>query len=358
MVNLLIYIFLLLIIFIVNLFGTRKIGKIDVLFFLILSLVSGFRYGVGTDFFNYANYFDLINLGVTVNVELGFILLSKLVLFFEFNSQALFLLLSSMTMIFFYKGLVYYTKEDYSFKPVLYIIFVFYTFIPSLNVILQLFATSIIFYASKYIVEKRFFRFCIWVLFASLFHSSSYIFIILYFIVSKRYKISTLLSILMASIVMSYFNIYTLILEFILIYLPFLDIAGYISSYLISDYNSREINFGTVNYINTLVLVLFILLKNKLFNNDKTNISFNLFYLFIISSIIQLDAPIFSRLTYYFSIYMAISVSRFGVLFDNKTKVILEYLVMILYLILYLYNIVIVGGSHDIIPYDYNLKIK
>lgn len=356
--NLLIYIILFIIIFIINIFGTRKVGKIDIVFFLILAIVSGFRYDVGTDFFSYVNYFNLIDSGNPIDVEPGFLILSKFISFLNLNSQALFILLSSLTMIFFYKGLVFYTKGEYTFKPVLYIIFLLFTFIPSLNVVRQLLATAIIFYASRHIIDRNFIKYFIWVIIASLFHTSSIALIVLYFIVSKSYKISILLSILLVSIVMTYFNVFTVVLEFILIHFPFLDIGDYISYYLISDYNSRHIDIGIVNYVNIFVVILFVLLKNKLFNDQKSILSFNLFYLFNLFSIIQLDASVISRLTYFFSIYMAIAVPRFGILFDKKSRHIVEYLLLILYSILYLYNIIFAGGSHDIIPYEYNLNLK
>lgn len=356
----LIYILILVFILLVSLIDSKKINKLDILFFIFLAAISGFRYGVGTDFFSYVRYFNLIDSGNKAPTEVGFNYLGILISNLGLNSQALFLTISVLTILFLYKGIRYYTDSDYIYKPVLYIVFIIFTFFPSLNGIRQALAAAIVFYASKYIIEKSFTKFSIWIIIASLFHFSSIFFFIIYFFGKRNYKKSSLLIGLFISIVIANFGFINEALEYILINFSFLDIGGYIGNLLYSPYNSREISFGIVFYINLFLLVLFIFLKDRLLNNDKSIMSFNFFYLYILTYVLSMDASMLTRVTYYFSIYMALTIPRFGILFESKSKRIVEFSICCLYSMLFLYVIIngyLNPGQSDLFPYDYNFNL-
>lgn len=332
--------------------------KLDIAFFVLLTIISGIRYGVGTDFFNYNEYYELISSGYNINVEPGFVLISSVLSKLGFNSQAMFFALSALTMVFFYHGIKYYINSDYAYKPVLYIIFIIFPYFSSFNVVRQVLAASIILYASKYIIEKKLTKFSIWVLFAMLFHFSSIIFLGLYFIAKRDFKRTTLLSVLLISFVAVKLDFIMIILKFIINHLSFLDFGGYIQNYINSSYNTRELSFGAVFFIHVTILVMFILLKDKLIKNERSLLSFNFFYLYILFYILSMGAPVLTRFNYYFSIYMAISISKFGLMFDGRSRKIVEYVVTVLYLLLFMY-IVVSGylnpGTSDNIPYNFNL---
>lgn len=352
-----IYIIILILVLLTNIFNPKKVNRIDLLFFLFLALISGFRYGVGTDFFEYVHYFHSIEQGNTTIAEPGFVFLANIISSSNFNSQLLFLVLSTLTMIFLYKGLKFYTEEDYHYKPVLYILMLIHVFFPSLNVVRQILAAVIVLYASRYIVNRSFLKFVLWIFVASLFHSSSIIFIALYFIVLKNFRRVSLITILVLSLVLANFGVINIVLEYISLNLNFLDFTGYIQRYLNSSYNAREINFGIVFYINLIVLILYILIKDRLIINKKGLIAFNLFYFYIISYILAIDAYVLSRFNYYFGIYMAISISKFGYLFEYNSRRVVEYILLILYSLLFFY-IILFQPIHDIVPYDYNFEFR
>lgn len=355
-----VYIFVLGIIYLASLINLRKIKLLDVVFFVFITAVSGFRYGVGTDYFNYVRYFNQIESGYNAPAEPGFNYLAMLIAKLTLNSQALFLVFSVLTMFFFYRGLKYYLNNDFIFKPVLYIVFVIFTYIPSLNGIRQALAAAIIFYASKYIIEKKFFKYSLYVLFASLFHLSSLIFLALYFIVKRDYNKILLLFVLFLSLFLAKSGFINQILEIILLNFSYLDFGGYINNMLYSSYNDREVDFGIVFFINFTVLVVLTLLKDKLITNELAQLSFNFFFLYILSYVLSMDASMLTRLTYYFSIYMAVSISRFGILFDSNSRKVVEYVLFGLYSLLFLY-VILNGyfnpGQTDFIPYDSNFNI-
>ena len=251
-------------------------------------------------------------------------------------------------------------KDNYILKPVFYIIFIIFTYFPSLNGSRQALAAAVVFFASKYILERKFWVFFIWVLVAISFHYSSVVLLLLYFVVTKEFNRITMLTILFLSFFLSQIGFFSFILEYILLNYGFLDIGGYIENYLYSSYNSREIEFGIVFYINTFILILFIILKKRLIINEKMEVTFNFFYLYILTYILSMDAPMLTRLTYFFSIYMAICIPAFGQLFKSEDKKLVNYILIMLYSILFLF--VLMNGylnpsQLDYVPYNYNFNI-
>lgn len=85
-------------------------------------LISGLRYGIGTDYFyRYAPDFNIIvNGGEVKNLELGFKLLYKLIGFFTNDYAVLFIITSMLVII-----PIFYTIFKFSKKPVLSILLFF-----------------------------------------------------------------------------------------------------------------------------------------------------------------------------------------------------------------------------------------
>ena len=355
-----VYFLLLLFVYITSMFNSKEITKVDLAFFVFLSALSGFRYGVGTDFFEYKRYFNLLEQGQTVPTDTGFIYLGRLVSAFNLNSQALFLVFSVVTIGFIYFGLKYYIKDNYLLKPVLYIIIIIFTFIPSMNGVRQSLAAAIMFYASRYIIEKKLVPFICLILLATLFHPSSLIFIIIYFVANKNFSRITLFGGILISFILVNFGVITNIFELVLTNFYFLDVGGYINNYLYSSYNNREVSYGIVFYINVILLLIFITFKNKFISSEKNLLAFNLFYLYILIYILSMDAPMLTRMTYFFSFYMAIVISRFPVIFDLKSRKVIKYIMLSLYSLLFIY--IIVNGylnpeQTDFIPYQSNFDL-
>lgn len=354
-----IYLTILICIYMLSLVEPRKLNKLDVLYFSLLALISGFRYGVGTDFFSYIGYFDRVVAGRKIPAEPGFVIISKIAILLNLNSQFVFLVFSILTVFFLYKGIKYYTDTEYTYKPALYIIFLIFTFFPSLNGMRQALAAAIVLYASKYILEKKFTTYVFLVFIAMQFHFTSIIFIVLYFVINREHKKSILLVVLSSAFIISKLGLLNKILEYIIFNFSFLDVGGYIQNYLYSAYNTRKIGFGIVFYINLLILVLFIFFKDKINKTSKDTLIFNMFYLNVLSGVLSMGAPMFSRLTYFFSIYMALYIPKISDIFNPESKRVVEVCLLILYSILYIYVILngYITGTTDYIPYNYNFNV-
>lgn len=355
-----VYLLTLLLIYIVSTINSIKLTRLDFIFFIFLSTLSGFRYGVGTDFFEYDRYFSLIEQGQVAPTDVGYNYLGSLVSAAGLNSQALFFVFSVLTIGFIYFGLKYYMQDNYMVKHVLYIILIIFTFIPSMNGIRQALAAAIMFYGTKYIIEKKPLKYFSLMILATLFHPSSLFFIIIYFIANKNFSRITLFAGIFISIILVNLGMITNIFEFVLTYAGFLDIGGYIENYLYSSYNSREVSYGIVFYINVIVLLLVMIVKDRIIDKEKNLVAFNLFYLYILIYILSMDAPMLTRMTYFFSIYMALVISRFPIIFEVKSRKVVKYTMICLYSLLFIYIILngyLNPGQTDFIPYKSNFNL-
>ena len=163
-----------------------------------LIFTSGFRYGVGSDF----NAYYKANVVFNGNIwnalihfkEPGIALIVKIVSFFTTNGSAYIFVFSFITIVF---SVRYITQNtDYYFFAILLFIFTG-SWHGSFNGVRQYLAATMLTFSYKYIIEKKFIKYAILVYFASLFHSSAIVMIVLYFLM--RNKVS-LLNIVLLSI--------------------------------------------------------------------------------------------------------------------------------------------------------------
>ena len=149
----------------------------SLVFSLIISFVLGVRDNVGTDFKNYKSYFENIENMYSLSVEPGYNLLNITVTNAGFGFW-LVLFISSFIPF----SLIFFRIFRDSLLPWLSIIIIF-----GLSIIFQatnhvrfVFVIGLIFFASKYVAERAWFKWLIAILFAFLFHYSAIIYAPLY----------------------------------------------------------------------------------------------------------------------------------------------------------------------------------
>ena len=141
---------------------------------LMLTFVAGFRaYSVGTDTIGYAKAFsESLYIGAVAKDPA-----------FEVISEILLHIIDSPTFLFVAYGFaIYYLiitafwrmRENISFTCAVFCFFALY-FFQTMNGLRQFIAVAIAFYASKYLIEKRYVKYCLLVFIASLFHISALI---------------------------------------------------------------------------------------------------------------------------------------------------------------------------------------
>lgn len=355
-----IYILILTLSLIASIINPRKFTFLDSFVFIVLGLISGFRYNVGTDFSSYQMLIYQVSQGRDSHAEVGFEIITRLLLFFGFSDQGVFLFFSILTILFFYLGIRYYYSKTSFFKPVFYIMFIIFIYFSSFNVIRQILAASILFYATKYIFNKSFFKYSIFVLLAMSFHFSSFIFFILYFVVKKEYSKLSFSIVLIFSTILSTTNSISKILETIVYRFPIIDLGGYLSKYIVSDYNPNLADYGIVFFMNVFILIFIITFKENFIKNQFQIVFLNFYFIYIVSMVLALDFFAVSRFQYFFSIYMVLCISSVDKTFNFDSRRIVKSIMVLLYIFLYVYIIsrgYMNPDNTDIIPYNYNFDI-
>ena len=156
-----------------------------------------FRYNVGTDYNSYIRLYNILkNYDFYQYIviwtkdftaqELSWYLLNR-VAFLVFNNEiSIFFLSSFIMMIFIFKGIDYYVK-DISIGYAFFVFFMIH-YNMSFNAIRTFLAASIIFYSYKFIIEKNFVKYILFIILASTFHKSAFVALLFYAIVPMNDK--------------------------------------------------------------------------------------------------------------------------------------------------------------------------
>lgn len=146
-------------------FITAKIDGYSLLAILIISIIVGFRYDVGADWYSYVSYFK--GQKSISHMEIGYKFLNSSIYDFGGNFTHLFFIVSFFSWVFIYKsipvrllpiGILFYFTDHHFFM--------------SMNVIRQFLAISIVLYSYKYLLNEKY-KFVLFILLASLFHRSA-----------------------------------------------------------------------------------------------------------------------------------------------------------------------------------------
>ena len=305
--------------------------------------ISAFRYDVGTDYFyRYApNYITIANGGDIKNLEFTFKILIKVCSFFTDSYVSLFFVTSAIIIIpIFY---IIYKKSKYPLLSIiLFIIGGF--FFDSLNLVRQYISIVIILCSHSYLLDKKYFKWILCVLFATLFHKSALIGLLLFLIRDKKYFKPRY--ILPLSIIIILFGNYIRdIMVFLISLTPY---SNYVDSiYAKSDIRETMIIANSIIYLTMLILYGY---KEK---NKKTD-KFDIFYmnvqsLTMILCLFSIQFNLLYRMVEYFSIFQIISIPY---MLDLKKKYGIYILIGII--ILYginFYHLFIKNNVNEITPY-------
>lgn len=281
--------------------------------YMIVMLLAGLRYETGGDWTSYTEIFNsmepidqiLAGNGYYYSwsgMEIGYKLLNSVVKFVVDNVQLLFFVVALIISTILFR-----TIPVYSPLPQLSVLVYFGVLFFALDMIVirQGMAVAIIFYAYRYIIERKFWYLFGFAVLASLFHLSALIIIPLYFILNRTYS-NTLL--------VSFFLVFNLILILQIRWMsPMLQaglsliinptLAVKLSNYLTNEVYAvgRGLTFGFL--VNIITFIVLILNRKRLSQYKYFNLFFNIFiaYLFVYSCMSEL-VEIGNRLKYYFMI--------------------------------------------------------
>lgn len=299
---------------------------------ICIILVSGLRNTIGDTYF-YMHAYKVNDITwdfVQDNKDPGFNLLQMLLKTLSEDPQILIIVTALITNLLIGITLYRYSRMiELSF----YVYITAGMFTVSMNGIRQFLAASIIFLATKYLLNGEFNKYALFVIFASTIHQSALVLIPIYFIVRREAwtKVTFLLLALAIFIVMG-FNQFS---EMLFVSLENTQYGSY-----------STFEEGGANKIRVLVdsvpVIIAFLGREKLRKLwPKSDIIVNLSVINMLFMIIATQNWIFARFNIYFSLYNLILISWIIYLFKENNRKFVYYGLLVCYLMYFYYEQVI-----------------
>lgn len=298
----------------------------------LLVLVSGLRNNIGDTYFYIKSYAesDFTWEYVVANKDPGFGILQMLLQMISEDPQLLIFITALITNLLI--GITLY-KYSRMIELSFYVYITAGMFTVSMNGIRQFLAASIIFIATKYILNGDFKKYALIVILASTIHQSALVLIPIYFIVRREAwtKVTFLLFALAILIVMG-FNQFS---EMLFASLEDTQYSNY------SNFDEGGANSLRV-LVDSIPVIIAFLGREKLRKLwPKSDIIVNLAVINLIFMIIATQNWIFARFNIYFSLYNLILISWIIYLFKENSRKFVYYGLLVCYLLYFYYEQVI-----------------
>lgn len=237
--------------------------------------LAAFRYETGYDFIPYQNMFlkvkssslNVFQLSNSMNIEMGYVFLMKLLKDFSFE---FFLFFVSLVAIFPKIYLINKINKNKFLMLFCYYTTIFLTY--DMGIMRQGLSLSILLFSVKYLLSHKYLKFQLVVILASLFHSTSLIFSFLYLLKDKELSLKTYVSLSVLTLV---FPLFINTSSFINLLSQFGGILGSKSDYYANYYVESSI---FVSLIKRIVVIMIFLYFSKIKDN-KDNYYNDFFWL-------------------------------------------------------------------------------
>lgn len=267
-------------------------GVVYLLLFMALFIPAAIRYGVGLDFFNYVDIFNNPEY-YQGQIEIGFYLIVKILSTTGFGYQALFVLCSALTVIFFMLSI----ERDSAWASVL--IFICTLYLSSYCLLRQALAVSILMYSCRLWINDKKLNSIIIMLIACSMHYSAILFAPL-LIASSVFRLTTLRTLF----IMGFISIFVFALHGVdLIFNNEMFLNSKYGSYVSSGFNKEtQIGTGVGVIIQILIPVSVALMANRILEiNNRYNIVIFTTTAFFASYLLATQVYIFGRMADVFS---------------------------------------------------------
>lgn len=323
-----------------------------VLTFLPMTLVSVFRYEVGTDWPIYNDYFYYIAEGTDKFTEPLFNLLNQVIYLFTDDSWWLFAVCAVLIGYFTFRAFM-----EQSINPAFSILLFMISgdYFNSQNQLRQALAMAIFLYAMKYMKNRDWKRYFLFMLAAVMIHTSAMIYFPMYFLYKKKVHLKLLLCGYGLAVVA------LPVLKKVIVFVLAKTKYGW---YFDSAYNMN--NFYLVGFVfSTFFTALLIFywyygekhaMEKKQSVDEVQDYDFNfMFYMYFLgwaSILFSAVVPQMSRITTALSIVTPLLIPRMVVREDKRNRrIVLYMLVTAVFLVKFLFD-VYHNGWYDAIPYQ------
>lgn len=310
--------------------GQMRNKIVYILLFFLLFAVSATRIAVGNDYWSYKAIFELLaqNRDRSVATELGFNFLAKVVyLVFGHEEKPyiiIFAIVAFITIFFFIKGMDE-LSDDFALSFAMFMLLGYYA--SSFNSIRSYLAFSVAFYSVKYIFKREFWKFALFVLFASTFHISILLVLLAYPLGLIKWKPwSVAIATVLSASFLAFPNLYRRLV--FLIYPQYENTA----------FDTGEISYTNIARCIAVLVFAIILYKKAIRESERNRFYFNMN---IFASIVYLCCsflPVVSRIGYYFNVFQIVLVPALINAIPKKwVRILLRVLIIVFGFAYYIY---------------------
>lgn len=267
----------------------------EILGIVILTYITfmiGLRHGVGIDYFNYEQAFNIRYDAFSYEPIYSFLMYFIKTQFDKFHYLTFIIILISNSFI--YLGL---KKRNIERKYLLLSLLIYSSNMALIfmNLMRQSVSVAIFFYASKFIEERNFKKYLFYIVIGAGFHSSMLLLLPLYFLKSIMISKHKYLIMVIASYTFVYTKLAQTILNFIAYRVP-MFLKYYNHSYIFND------NFNILS-LGVILNVVFIFILLNVVREEKNNFDVGYYLISTSINILAISSFMFDRIGIYFFIF-------------------------------------------------------
>lgn len=318
--------------------GRSKNFRFLLLFIIIavLVLLAGFR-GVGADFGNYTRLYGNLKRQTWETMwksmitfdEPGYKLLCLISSWIHDSPTTMFFL-SSLLTITPCVILIYKEKDPFTFAIILYFLLVW---TGTFGAVRQYLAAAMIFCAYPYLRERKFWKYCFFVILGATFHITALIMIPVYFLVVRKASWKNTLILVVFSFILRYS--YDIIFS----------IIGAVKDKEFGEYSylTTEVNiFRILVAFAPIVLFIFITKSDQNISESQPGtlaLSKNLILINAAFMFATMNSAYLARVGIYTSIFSPLIIPDITKTFERKTRIIVEVVIVLCYAAYFLYGV-------------------
>ncbi|MDQ1000335.1 transmembrane protein EpsG [Neobacillus niacini] len=317
-----------------------------------LVLVSGLRYGVGTDYWTYSLLYniagirdlgDIIGWGESETAsdsDVGFIVFLWVLNKITDNPQLMFLITALITNILIVRTLRDYVKP---FELGIFLYICTFNYYSTFNGVRQYLVAAVIFWSFRYLITGNWKKYFTIIILSSTFHASALIMIPVYFIVRRKAWTSftfvlTLCFVLAAML----YNKFISLLMFLIKNTQY----GHYEEWFTN--NSNGMNIIKI-FVLLIPLVISYLYRNKIREIwPDGDYVVNLCIINFLFGLLATRDFIFARFSIYFGLYQLLLIPIFTRLFDKKTNTLIYFILAVCF---FVYSYMLLPVDSNVLPY-------
>lgn len=309
--------------------------------FTILFIVSAFRGAFTSDYRNYIWLFKYVNnfsfdemFSYGFQQEIGYVLLNRLIGLFTSDGLYLMIATSFLILFLFYSELI---RESANLWLSILMFVTIGAYYGSFNITRQIIAAAIVFASSRFLYRRDFGRYFACILLATLFHRTSFIMVLMYFVLNTKLNLRNALVALL-----SFYAIFTFSDRIFLLTASLLNYG-----YTLGSYGTNQLGYTSV--IVPTAVFCFVLFHFKLLdmNKAKDRIMFNAILFYFFFSILGTRLMLLERFTEFFVSYSFLIIPKIVRSYRNPLERLFIYFIAATLLVSYNYYAISKTGYVD-----------